>query len=216
MLNMDRNVLDAFHKYYYFSDKQPVGHTYWLGYHIMKCPFDLWTMQEIIYELEPDYWIETGSYLGGSALYFASIMDMIGKGEVISIDIERKDFPRHPRITWLNMSSIEESTYNHVRRVIGVMKPNSRIIVNLDSEHTKEHVLKELNLWSNLVTKDSYLICEDTNIAGHPLEVWNSTPGGPGEAVEDFLKNHPEFAVDKSREKHHLTFNPGGYLKRCQ
>jgi cephalosporin hydroxylase len=170
--------------------------------------------QEILYELKPDMIIETGSEYGGSTLFFASICDMIGKGEVISIDRDHSRITAtHPRITWVEGNSVCTET---VARVRSAARDMGTIIVTLDSSHIKGHVLKEMELYATFVTPGSYLIVEDTKQNGHPIQTYYPPDYGPGpmEAVEDFLINHKEFRVDRSREKYLLTSNPGGFLRR--
>ena len=184
----------------------------WLGVAALKCPFDLWVYQEILHEIRPDIVLETGTARGGSALFLASILDLIGSGALVSIDIVRRpEWPTHPRITYLTGSSTSASIMDQVRaRVAGA----PRVVVILDSDHRKDHVLDELRLYSTLVTKGSYLIVEDTNINGRP--VFPGFGPGPAEAVDDFLAANTAFERDPSRERFFITFNPGGYLRRVQ
>ncbi|MBI3651787.1 MAG: class I SAM-dependent methyltransferase [Acidobacteria bacterium] len=185
-------------------------HTYWLGVQVLKCPLDLWIYQEIIAELQPDVIIETGTYKGGSAWFMAHILDLIGKGEIFTIDVaDDLARPAHPRIHYVKGSSTDEQLLHTL------MNPRptdeTRLII-LDSLHTKAHVLKELHLWSPFVSPNSYLIVEDTNINGHPT--YPTFGAGPYEAVEEFFKMNSDFMVDTSREKFLMTFNPRGFLKR--
>jgi len=171
---------------------------------------DLWIYQELIYELKPDVIIETGTGSGGGTLFFASICDMVGNGRIIAIDIvDKEDRPHHNRITYLHGSSTSEEIADQVRRLIS---DKDKVMVSLDSYHHKEHVLRELEIYSKFVNKGSYIVVEDTNLNGHPV-VPTGDPG-PMEAVEEFLRGDKNFAIDKSREKFFLTFNPNGYLKR--
>src|ERR1700682_3493718 len=139
----------------------------WLGVAALKCPFDLWMYQEILHEVRPDIVVETGTARGGSALFLASILDLIGSGALVSIDIVRRpEWPTHPRITYLTGSSTSAPIMDQVRASVAGA---SRVMVILDSDHRKDHVLEELRLYSALVTKGSYLIVEDTNINGRPV-----------------------------------------------
>jgi cephalosporin hydroxylase len=200
-------VVDGFHALYYNS--MVFAHTSWLGTPALKCPLDLWVYQEIIHELRPDVIVETGTASGGSAYFLASICDLVGHGEVITIDVEEEPSrPQHPRITYLRGSSTDEAVLEQVRQRV---QPRSRVVVILDSDHRKAHVLAELAAYSQFVTPGSYLIVEDTNL-GHPVRP--DFGPGPMEAAAEFLADHPEFANDPSREKHLLTFNPRGYLRR--
>lgn len=209
LTTIDREIIDHFHKLYYDS---PVWkNTHWMGIPCYKCPLDLWNYQEIIYELRPDIIIETGTFLGGSALFMASICDVINKGEIITVDIEQRDErPQHKRITYLLGSSISEQIQNEIHKRI---KVKQTILVILDSDHNMEHVLKELIIYGEIVTNGSYLIVEDSNINGHP--VLQSFGPGPMEAINKFLEDNKNFIVDNNREnKFYLTFNPNGYLKK--
>jgi cephalosporin hydroxylase len=177
---------------------------------VQKCPLDLWVYQEIIYEVQPDLIIETGTCYGGSALFFANMLDLLGKGNVITIDINKEnDLPKHDRITYLNGSSIDSDILRHIWAAV----KNKRVLVNLDSDHTKDYVLKEMTCYAPFVTPGSYMIVEDTNVNGHPV-CENHGPG-PFEAVEEFLKNNHEFMTDYTREKFMITQNPNGFLRRA-
>lgn len=203
-----RRIVDPFHTLYY--DSKVWTETTWFGVRTQKCPLDLWIYQEIIYELRPDVIIETGTLNGGSALFLASLCDLLKKGKVITIDISNKKArPRHPRIQYLLGSSISEGVVEGVSRML---HPKDIVMVILDSDHSKNHVLHELRTYSRFVTRGSYLIVEDTNINGHP--VYPEFGPGPMEAVEEFLKETNEFVVDSGRERLYLTFNPRGYLRK--
>lgn len=209
----EKSIVSQFHKLYY--DAHIFGktwcNTFWLGIPTLKCPLDLWIYQEIIFEVKPDVIIECGTAHGGSALFLASVCDLVGNGKVITIDIEdKKGRPKHNRIKYLLGSSTSKEI---VRKVRSLVKNGDKVMVVLDSDHHKEHVLNELRIYSNFVTKGSYIIVEDTNINGHP--VYPEFGPGPMEAVEEFLREkNKDFVVDKTKEKFYLTFNPKGYLKR--
>jgi cephalosporin hydroxylase len=153
--------------------------------------------------------VETGTYRGGSALYFASLCDLLGAGEVISVDIEpaRDDYPTHPRITYLaGRSSTDADVVEEVRR----RTRDRRAMVVLDSDHSAEHVAAELAAYAPVVSVGCYLIVEDTNVD----DVRPDLPTGPLVAIDEFLSRTRDFVVDSEREKWVITFNPGGYLKR--
>jgi cephalosporin hydroxylase len=175
----------------------------------LKCPLDLWIYQEILAEVRPDLIIETGTHMGGSALYLAHMLDIIGRGEVITIDtLDHPGRPAHPRITYVQGSSADAG-------LIGSLldpRPAETRLVILDSDHSRDHVLAELALLAPYVTVGSYVIVEDTNINGHPA--YPSYGDGPHEAVEAFTRSHTNFVADRSREKFLMTFNPRGYLRR--
>jgi cephalosporin hydroxylase len=209
---LENDIVNRFHKLYYDSNifGRSWGNTHWLGVRALKCPLDLWLYQEIIHELQPDLIVETGTAGGGSALFLASICDLVGNGAVVTIDIEAKEGrPRHPRITYLHGSSTAEGIVDEVRKLA---ERAGSVMVVLDSDHNKDHVLVELSLYSRFVTPGSYLIVEDTNVNGHP--VFPEHGPGPMEAVAEFLKEQKGFVVDKDKEKFFLTFNPNGYLRK--
>jgi cephalosporin hydroxylase len=184
--------------------------TYWLGIPLFKNPLDLWVYQELISDLMPDWIIESGTYRGGSALYLASICDLVGKGEVITIDIENVEAcPTHDRLIHLKGSSTSKEI---VERVLNLIEKDNKVMVILDSCHEMSHVINELRIYSKFVTKGSYLIVEDSNVNGHP--VYPNFGPGPMEAIKEFLQENNDFVIDRSKEKHFLTFNPKGYLKR--
>jgi cephalosporin hydroxylase len=204
------SLVDQFHRLYYGRREQTWGNTFWLGHRVLKCPLDLWCYQEILHEVRPELIIETGTYQGGSALFLASICDLLGQGNVLTIDVDRRDDrPRHPRIAYLTGSSTANAILRQVRRRA---EGTSRVLVILDSGHTKEHVLAELHAYAPLVTPGSYLVVEDTNLNGHPVE--SDHGPGPAEAVAEFLERNDAFVRDERREKFLLTFNPGGYLEK--
>jgi cephalosporin hydroxylase len=210
--SLQGTVADQFHKIYYGLGEQ--GQTWldtrWLGVPVAKIPLDLWVYQEILFETKPDLIIECGTAKGGSAYYLACLMDLMGKGRIITIDlITLADRPNHPRITYLTGSSISEKIVEEVKKHV---VPGQSVMVILDSDHSALHVHAELQIYSKFVTKGAYLVVEDCNLNGHP--VWPTHGPGPMEAVEKFLKETNQFQVDKSREKFLVSFNPNGYLKR--
>ncbi|MBU1862341.1 MAG: cephalosporin hydroxylase family protein [Candidatus Omnitrophica bacterium] len=208
----EQHIIDWFHQLYYLRRKQTWENTYWLGLPLLKCPLDLWVYQEIIYDIKPDIIIETGTHWGSSALYYAVLCDIINRGQIITIDVDKKErLVKHPRITYLIGPSTSQEIVNAVSEHCCGKKT---VLVNLDSDHSKKHVLNEMNIYSKLVTIGSYLIVEDTNVNGHPVEPqWGP---GPMEAVEEFMKSNNSFIIDTSKEKFMMTQNPKGYLKRVK
>lgn len=208
----ERSVLDEFHKLYYYSSVsgKTWSDTWWQGIQVLKCPLDLWVYQEIIVRTKPDLIIETGTYKGGAAHFLASMCDLSGHGNVVTVDIEAyPDRPVHPRITYLHGSSTDPAI---VRAVQERAESSNSVLVILDSDHSMAHVRREMELYAPLVTAGSYLIVEDTNINGNPVLPESGT--GPKEAIEDFFRSHSEFEIDRSMEKLLMTFNPGGYLRK--
>jgi cephalosporin hydroxylase len=207
----EREVIDRFHELYYESRERTWGNTRWLGRPVFKTPLDLWIYQEILHERRPDLIVETGTRHGGSALFFASICDLLDHGSVITVDIVAKRAvppPEHRRIDYVTGSSVAPE----VVETISAAAAGKRVMVILDSDHTKGHVLAEIRTYAPLVTPGDYLVVEDTNVNGNPVN-----PGfgdGPMEAVAEFLAENDAFAVDEAREKFLFTFNPRGYLRR--
>ena len=205
-----RAATDRFHRLYYNRNDRTWRNTRWLGTDVEKCPLDLWIYQEILHELRPEVIIETGTRHGGSARYLASLCDLIGTGRVLSIDIdEAAGRPEHDRIHYFTGSSTGPEASKFIRDFVGDASP---VVVILDSDHARTHVLDEMELYSDFVTRGSYLIVEDTNVNGHPVD-----PGfgpGPWEAIETFMARDKRFEIDHEREKFFLTFNPRGYLKK--
>jgi cephalosporin hydroxylase len=213
--NDERRVADDFHRLYYGTEDQQGPRRYfvsWLGFPMFKCPLDMWIYQELITALRPELIIETGTYKGGSALYLATLCDLLDHGRVITIDIDAHaaaERPQHPRIEYLIGSSVDPAIVAYTRAAVRET-PNALVI--LDSDHRTEHVAEELRVYSPLVPPGGYLIVEDTNVGGHPA--YPEFGPGPWEAVQAFLAEHPEFAIDRSCERFLLTMNPSGYLRR--
>ena len=206
---LDRAAVSRAHDVLYESDAWT--RATWLGAQALKNPLDLWIYQEIVFETRPELIVETGTYRGGSALYLASLCDLMGNGEVVSIDIEpmRNDYPVHPRVTYLaGRSSTDPAVIDEVRdRARG--RP---VLVILDSDHSQAHVEAELAAYAELIPIGCYLIVEDSNIG----QIRKDLSPGPLEAVETFLSLSNEFETDREREKFLITFNPSGYLRRVR
>ena len=196
----------------------------WLGRPIIQFPQDIIAMQEIIWGVKPDLIIETGIAHGGSLIFHASMLGLLDNdGKVLGIDIDirehnRVEIEKHPmfkRITMIQGSSIDKSV---VQQVYNFAKDKKQVLVALDSNHTHEHVLRELQLYSPLVTKGSYLVVFDTIIEDMPEDFFLDRPWGKGNnpktAVWDFLKSNDRFEIDKEIEnKLLITVAPDGYLK---
>lgn len=196
----------------------------WMGRPIIQFPQDMIAMQEIIWRTKPDLIIETGIAHGGSILYYASLLELIGNnGKVLGIDIDIREHNReaieahsmYKNIELLEGSSVDEQTF---KKVTELAKGASNVLVILDSNHTHEHVLKELELYSQLVTKDNYLVVFDTLIEDMPDDLIHDRPwkkgNNPKTAVHQFLKANQRFEIDKDIEaKILITVAPDGYLK---
>ncbi len=211
----EQTLVDSFHKLTYDAVGPNGSRSYfvsWLGYGMFKWPTDLWNYQQIISETQPDVIIETGTYRGGSALFLATICDLLGHGQIITIDVDetyRQSVPCHPRITYLHGSSTEPTIVDQVRAVVGTRE---NVMVILDSDHQRDHVLDELRTYSRFIPRGGHLIVEDTNINGHPVHA--EFGPGPWEAVEIFLAENPGFYADRNQERFFLTHNPRGFLRR--
>ena len=196
----------------------------WLGRTILQYPQDIIAMQEIIWNIKPDLIIETGIACGGSLIFWASMLELIGEdAHVLGIDINildhnRAEIEKHPMYKWITMidgSSIDSGV---VSKVYDFAKDKKKVLVCLDSRHTHDHVLKELELYSPLVTRGSYLIVFDTIIEDLPDELFPNRPWGtknnPKTAVWEFLKSNTRFEIDKQIEnKLLITVAPDGYLE---
>jgi len=213
-MDNEQQIIDQFHDLYYrgtAGESEIYLRTTWMGVPCQKCPLDMWMYQEILVEVRPQLIVETGTHRGGSALFMAHMLDLLGQGEVITIDTEaRDDRPPHPRITYVQGSSADAQL---IGGLLADRRPEVRVVV-LDSDHTQAHVREELSLLAPYVSVGSYLIVEDTNINGPPtLPTFGP---GPYEAVTEFLAEHSEFVLDPTREKFLMTFNPRGYLRRVR
>jgi len=187
---------------------------HWMGVKTLKNPLDTWIYQEIIYEVQPDVIVEIGSAYGGSTVYFSNLLDLIGKGTVISVDIKRKQFNvRHPRIVEVTGDSSADGVVAEVSQLC----QGKTVLVMHDGDHRKRQVLKDLENYSKLVTVNSYLIVEDGIVdlfkPGDDMGQWYE---GPLLAVEEFLIANTDFVVDTDRERYILTYNPKGFLKRVR
>lgn len=197
-------------KYYYDIGFDRLS---FLGVPICKCPLDLWIYQELVYKTRPDLIIETGTLYGGSALYLASLCKLMNFGRVVTIDVNAPPYKfEHERLRFITGSSIDPELVDRLEFDEKLEIEKRKVMVILDSDHSKLHVLKELELYAPLVSHDSYLIVEDTNINGHPVRL--DYGPGPLEALEEWLPKHKDFTIDKRCEKFGITFNPNGYLKR--
>jgi len=196
----------------------------WMGRPIIQCPQDIVAMQELVWSIKPDLVIETGVAHGGSLIFYASMLELVGgPGRVIGVDIDirahnRVEIEKHPmakRITLIQGSSIDPTIGAQVRALATGAK---RILVVLDSNHTHDHVLAELDLYAPLVTKGSYLVVMDTAIDDLPDEFFTDRPwkkgNSPKSAVHAYLAGNRRFEIDKDIDsKLLLTVAPDGYLK---
>lgn len=186
----------------------------WMGLTALKHPLDAWIYQEILYEVRPDVVIELGSASGGGTLYLAHLQDALGKGVVVSVDIERSSFmAEHDRIIVVTGHSSSPTTLARVRSICA----DKRVLVIHDADHHKEQVLADLFAYAPLVSVGSYFIVEDGIVdLFRPHEALGVLYDGPLAASEEFLRCSSDFEVDSERERYLLTYNPRGYLKRVR
>lgn len=196
----------------------------WLGIPVIQTPADLILMQELIFRIQPDIIIETGIAHGGSLIFYASLMELLDKGKVIGVDIEirehnRKVIEAHPlykRIEIIEGDSVSEETIREVRRRVPA---NSNVIVCLDSDHARAHVLRELELYQKFVIPGGYIVAFDTNTSRlAELGTFDKkyVNNGPKEAVKEFLKINADFEIDTCYNKLYISNSPDGYLRRIK
>lgn len=197
-------------------------HFKWLGLPIIQFPQDIIALQEIIWETQPELIIETGIARGGSLIFLASILEIIGKGKVVGVDIDirknnARNIKKHPlfkRLIMFQGSSIDIEIFEKIKKIA----KNKKTMVILDSNHTHDHVLRELELYSPVVSKNCYLIVFDSIIEDMPNSFSNNRAWGKGNnpktAIWHFLKNNKRFKIDQEiQNKLQITVAPDGYLK---
>lgn len=208
------------------SNKELYSYNFsWMGRPIIQYPQDMIAMQELIWKIQPDLIIETGIAHGGSLVYYASIMELIGKGEIVGIDIDirqhnREAIEAHPmfkRMTLLEGSSLSAEIVNQVAEIA---KDKKTIMVSLDSNHTHEHVLEELKLYAPYVTPGSYCVVFDTIVEDMPKGMYDrpwDIGNNPKTAVWEYLKTNDDFEIDHQIDnKLLISVAPEGYLKRVK
>lgn len=183
----------------------------WLGVPIWQNVLDVWTIQQTIAEVKPALLIETGTDHGGSALFYANLMDLLGKGRVITIDIVDLHKYEHPRVEFITDSSTAPDVVASVKEAAAAA--DGPVMVILDSDHSHDHVAAELELYAPLVTPGSYLLSQDGVI--DQFWIFRDTRPGPLKANRDFLSRHPEFEYDEERNRaFRLTQHPLGWMRR--
>ncbi|MGZ3920977.1 MAG: cephalosporin hydroxylase family protein [Bacteroidia bacterium] len=222
----NKELQDAARQFNTISNRDKYSYNFtWMGRPIIQYPQDMVAMQELIWAIKPDLIIETGIAHGGSLIFYASIMELIGKGEILGVDIDirdhnRKEIEAHPmfkRIKMIQGSAIDPKIIEQVKKHAEGKKT---IMVSLDSNHTHEHVLEELRLYSGFTTVGSYCVVFDTIVEDlpkgsidRPWDVGNN----PKTAVHEFLKTNDNFVIDKHIDnKLLISVAPDGYLKRVK
>jgi len=190
---------------------QNFASTSWLGVPIWQNVLDLWTIQETISEIKPALLIETGTHHGGSALFYAQLMELMGHGKVLTIDIIDIRDQEHPRVQFLHGSSTDPDIVAEVRREVAAA--DGPVMVILDGNHARDHVAAELEIYAPMVTPGSLLLSQDGVI--DVFRTFRDSRPGPLPANRAFLDAHPEFSYDKERnERFGLTHHPMGWLRR--
>jgi cephalosporin hydroxylase len=194
----------------------------WLGIPIIQLPEDILMVQELVWRLRPDVVVESGIAHGGALVLYASLLELLGRGHVIGVDVEIRKYNRlaiesHPmskRITLIEGSSTDDATLQQVKAGI---RPDDSVLVLLDSNHTRDHVRAELEMYAPLVAPGGYVVVFDSVMTmvhdapnGNPT--W--TDDNPAAAVDDFLAAHPEFSRDRAYERLEVTYCRGGFLRR--
>jgi cephalosporin hydroxylase len=205
-LTENGELLQQYHDVWY-NAPHTWHYTRFLGVGMMKSPNDLWAYQDLLTEHRPKTIIETGTYTGASALWFAYLMDMLGiDGHVYTVDFEDRRKCQHPRITFLGGDSTDPELVASIAEQV-----EYPLLVSLDADHSAAHVKAELELYAPLCRVGDWLVVEDTNIA------WTGEKGDPGArgGLQNYVVKHPgEWRQDPLCERWLLTMNPGGYLQR--
>jgi len=219
--SLRKDALDVFVR----ADKHSWLHqASWLGEPVLNLPQDMFAIQEIIFKTKPKYIVELGVAWGGGLLFLSTLMEVLGGGKVIGVDVFIPDDLKErlsshgkisERLVLINQSSIDMQTVDQIKSIIGSCR---EVLVLLDSFHTHEHVLKELHMYSSLVGKGQYMICGDTIVEDIPEQKHRPRPWGPGNnpktALHQFLKENDRFRIDSRVEQKLLfTNNPDGYLE---
>jgi cephalosporin hydroxylase len=208
-------LLEQYHKWYYYNDVwKKIS---FMGIETWKSVSDMWNYQEIIFKLKPSLIIEFGTNAGGATLYFSMILKEVNSNsKVFSVDINLEKVPQslknNNHIEFMTSSSTDDKVFNRLLALKAEFK--GTIFAILDSDHSKNHVLNEMELLRNILDSGDYLVVEDSNINGNPiLSGWGD---GPMEAIEEYFRKYPDdYVVDLKRaEKFGFTFAPKGFLIR--
>ena len=221
----DLNLVQEGLNFLAHADKYKYGYNWsFLGLPVIQMPEDIVVTQEILWLTKPKYVIEAGVAWGGSLAIYATFQEIIGNGKTFGIDVT---IPKHNREAILNTpvghrieliegSSTDPEIYNHISNQIG---PQDDVLVVLDSNHTHEHVLEELKIWSKVLKPGNFMIISDTVVEDIPKQLERPRPWGPGNnpgtALKEFLLENEGFSADNEfNKKTFATFNPGGYIQK--
>jgi cephalosporin hydroxylase len=189
----------------------------WFGVKTLKNPLDCWIYQEIVWDVRPDVVVELGSLAGGSTLFFCHLLDLLGRGSVVSVDIDRSRYEAaHPRLRDITGDCADPAVVSQVRALC----EGQKTLVIHDADHTRDAVLRDLRNYADFVSVGSYFIVEDgiVDLFGGPSSKrmrWDNQPG-PLAAVRKFLEQDRRFAVDPECERYLITSNPCGFLRRVR
>jgi cephalosporin hydroxylase len=220
-----RATIDRFHNIFY-NDPNTLNVNLWMGIPTVQNPNDVWITQEILVDVRPDFVVEAGAFAGGSAVMWAMILREINpESRVITIDIH--DLPDSTkalpifkeRVEFLLGSSTSPTIVEQVRKRVA----GHKVVFILDSNHVKDHVLAELKAYADMVPVGCYIIVQDSDINGHPVNIDPNGPAasyigleGPMEAIQAFVPADGRFIIDRGRERLLITTNPKGYLRRAK
>lgn len=198
----------------------------WLGMPIIQNPYDMILMQELIFDVRPDLILETGIAHGGSLIYYASLLELLGKGRVVGIDIDirehnRRLIEKHPMYKRIEMIERGSTDKELIAKLKKKVKKYRKVLVCLDSYHGYKHVLEELRLYSPFVSRGSYIVVFDTfmpKLVGlkEANAVSDYKRDNPASAVRDFLKRDKKFVIDKNHNKFFVSSCPDGFLKKIK
>lgn len=203
----------------------------WMGRPVIQLPEDMIRIQEVIYKIKPDVIIETGVAHGGSLIFYASLCKAMEKGRIIGVDIEirehnRKAIEQHELYSYIELIEGDSTKEEVVNKVKNMINKNEKVLVILDSCHTKEHVMAELEAYSPLVTEESYIVATDgimEQVEGAPRTspdwVWNNPKQAAIEFAgkhKDFVIEEPEFMFNEGTITNRVTYWPNSFIKRIR
>lgn len=205
----NEKLIHDFGKLFYEHWQRAERH--WLGQHIVKYPTDMLIYHMIMHDKRPDFLLETGTYLAGGTLFFASMFELIGHGHVITVDKRpelKKRQPAHPRVTYLCGGSTSDEVLGAMKDAVG----DGSVMAVLDSTHKQWHCKRELMAYSKMVTPGQYLVLEDGYLNGHPVKP--DYGPGPYEAAEWFMQQTSDFVQEPLQDVFLITMNPNGWLRK--